>query len=62
MPAGQRAIHRYTREEDGLQLRALLEQRVSTMPDQGINARPATTAASRRWEHEAVIEADAAPS
>jgi len=55
-PAGQRAIHRFTREENGLQLRRYWS---SACPQCAMKERCTPSAYRRisRWEHEAVLEA-----
>ena len=55
-PAGQRAIYRFTREENGLQLRRYWS---SACPQCPIKAQCTTSNYRRisRWEHEAVLEA-----
>src|SRR5678816_2737993 len=55
-PAGQRAIYRFTREEDGLQLRRYWS---SACPQCPIKAQctPSSYRRISRWEHEAVLEA-----
>ena len=55
-PAGQRAIYRFTREENGLQLRRYWS---SACPQCPIKAQctPSDYRRISRWEHEAVLEA-----
>jgi transposase len=55
-PAGQRAIHRFTREENGLQIRRYWS---SACPQCPMKARCTLSDYRRisRWEHEAVLEA-----
>ncbi len=55
-PAGQRAIYRFTREENGLQLRRYW---TSACPQCPIKAQctPSDYRRISRWEHEAVLEA-----
>jgi len=55
-PAGQRAIYRFTREENGLQLRRYWS---SACPQCPIKAQctPSSYRRISRWEHEAVLEA-----
>ena len=55
-PAGQRAIYRFTREENGLQLRRYWS---SACPQCPIKAQctPSNYRRISRWEHEAVLEA-----
>jgi transposase len=55
-PAGQRAIYRFTREENGLQLRRYWS---SACPKCPMKARctPSDYRRISRWEHEAVLEA-----
>ena len=55
-PAGQRAIHRYTSEESGLQIRRYWS---SACPQCPIKAQctPSNNRRIARWEHEAVLEA-----
>lgn len=55
-PAGQRAIYRFTREENGLQLRRYWS---SACPQCSMKARCTPSAYRRisRWEHEVVLEA-----
>jgi hypothetical protein len=55
-PAGQRAIYRFTREENGLQLRRYWS---SACPQCPMKARctPSDYRRISRWEHEAVLEA-----
>jgi transposase len=55
-PAGQRAIYRFTREENGLQLRRYWS---SACPQCPIKAKctPSQYRRISRWEHEAVLEA-----
>ncbi len=54
-PAGQRAIYRFTREENGLQLRRYWS---SACPDCPLKSRctPSDYRRISRWEHEAVLE------
>lgn len=55
-PAGERAVYRYTREENGLQIRRYW---TSACPQCPIKARctPSDYRRISRWEHESVLEA-----
>ena len=55
-PAGQRAIYRFSREENGLQIRRYW---TSACPQCPIKAQctPSDYRRISRWEHEAVLEA-----
>ena len=54
-PAGQRAIHRFSREEDGLQVRVYWSSACPACP---MKAQCTTSSYRRirRWEHEAVVD------
>jgi transposase len=55
-PAGERAIHRYTREENGLQIRRYWSSACPQCPMKA-QCTPSDYRRISRWEHEAVIEA-----
>lgn len=55
-PAGERAIYRFTREENGLQLRRYWSSACPTCPMKA-KCTPSDYRRISRWEHEAVLEA-----
>jgi transposase len=55
-PAGQRAIYRFTREENGLQLRRYWSSACPQCPMK-VKCTPAAYRRISRWEHEEVLEA-----
>lgn len=55
-PAGQRAIYRFTREENGLQLRRYWSSACPLCPMKA-QCTPSSNRRISRWEHEAVLEA-----
>jgi hypothetical protein len=55
-PAGQRAVYRFTREENGLQLRRYLSSACPRCPMKA-QCTPSDYRRISRWEHEAVLEA-----
>ena len=56
MPAGQRAIYRFTRDENGLQLRRYWSSACPQCPMK-TQCTPSDYRRISRWEHEAVLEA-----
>jgi transposase len=54
-PAGQRAVYRFTREENGLQLRRYWSSACPTCPIKA-KCTPSDSRRISRWEHEAVLE------
>ena len=55
-PAGQRAIYRYTREENGLQIRRYWSSECPRCPMKA-QCTPSDYRRISRWEHESVLEA-----
>ena len=55
-PAGQRAVHRFTREENGLQIRRYWSSACPQCPMKP-RCTPSSNRRISRWEHEAVLDA-----